>query len=118
MGDNYFKGLNNNKGIAFMDNATKVELKVTCGKPVHIDDFGFIKGESGDFACIHLAEYPNNFFFANAIITDMLKQVESDGMRDALKSQPIVFGMHTSKKGREYMGYEFVDADSTEAVPF
>ena len=118
MGENYFQALNGNKGIVFMDGATKVDLKTIVGVPVHIDDFGFIQGESSEFACLHIAEYPAHFFFGNAIITDMLHTVDEDNMRDALKSQPIVFSMHTSKKGREYMGYEFVDPDSAEVAPF
>lgn len=112
----YFKNLNSNKGLPFMDNATKLDMKNIVDVPVHIDDFGFIKGEQGDFACIHVVEYPAHFFFCNAIITDMLHSVADDGMREYLKDQPIVFSLRTSKKGREYMGYEFVDAD--EVAPF
>lgn len=103
----YFDKFNTNKGISFMDGANKASLDIAEGKEVHISDFAFLKGDDGDFACIALAEFPNMFFFGNAIITAMLKDVEADGMREELKVQAIVFTKHTSKKGRVYMGFEF-----------
>lgn len=108
----YFDKFNTNKGISFMDGANKANLAIAEGKKVHISDFAFLKGDDGDFACLALEEFPNTFFFGNAIITAMLKDVDEDGMREELKAQPIVFTRHTSKKGREYMGFEFVATDA------
>lgn len=113
----YFDKFGQSNGIPFMEGATKADLKNYLNTPVHIIDFGFIQGEKDDYACIQLAEAPGFFFFANAIITSMLHEVDADNQREALKSQAIIFNMHVSKKtGRDYMGYRF--STDTESAPF
>lgn len=109
----YFEQFNAGQGIPFMEGRDKANLADITGQPVHIIDHGFIKGEDGDFAVIALAEYPAVFFFGNAYITDVLKQVDEDGMQGALAEQSIVFSKKTSKRGREYMSFEF-----TGDIPF
>ena len=104
----------NNKGIPFMDNADKGDMHDILGEPVHISDFGFIKGDEGDYAVIQIAEKPDTFYFCNAVITDMLKQVELDDMKDELAKQVIKFELATSKKGREYFRFEFAN----DNIPF
>ena len=104
----------NNKGIPFMENADKGDLHDVLGEIVHIADFGFIKNDEGDYGVIQLTEKPGEFFFANQVITDMLHQVENDGMKEELAKQPIKFGLATSKKGREYFRFEFTE----DGIPF
>ena len=70
------------KGISFMDNADKGNLHDVLGEKVHIVDFGFIKNDEGDYGVIQLAEHDGMFYFANQVITDMLHQVETDGMKE------------------------------------
>ncbi|MBO6231528.1 MAG: hypothetical protein J6O50_13290 [Ruminiclostridium sp.] len=103
----------NNKGIPFMENRDKGDMHDLIGKTVHIEDFGFIRNDEGDYGVIIVAEDKDNFYFCNAVITDMLHQVDNDGMRDELVKQNIVFSMATSKKGREYFKFEF-----TGDIPF
>lgn len=102
------------KGISFMDNADKGNLHDVLGEKVHIVDFGFIKNEEGDYGVIQLAEHEGMFYFANQVITDMLHQVENDGMKEDLAKQVIVFSETTSKKGRDYIRFEFTDNN----IPF
>ena len=97
----------NNKGIPFMENRDKGDMHDILGKKVHITDFGFIKNDEGDYGVIIIAEDENNFYFCNQVITDMLHQIDSDGMRDELCAQNIVFSLAESKKGREYFKFEF-----------
>lgn len=111
----FFTDLNSGKGIAFMDNADKADLKDVATKLVHITDYGYIQGEDGDFAVIQLAETPGKFYFANSVITDMLKKVDGAYKKSELPNQGIVFKPRTSKKGRQYMSFEFV---GDEEVPF
>lgn len=103
----------NNKGIPFMENRDKGDMHDLIGKTVHIEDFGFIRNDDGDYGVIVVAEDKDNFYFCNAVITDMLHQVDNDGMRDELVKQNIVFSMAMSKKGREYFKFEF-----TGDIPF
>ena len=111
----FFTNLNSGKGIAFMENAEKADLKDIVTKLVHINDYGYIHGEDGDFAVIQIVETPGKFYFANSVITDMLKQVDEGGMKAKLPNQGIVFKLRTSKKGRQYMSFEFI---GDEEVPF
>ena len=104
----------NNKGIPFMDNADKGDLHDVLGEIVHIADFGFIKNDEGDYGVIQLAEKPSEFFFANQVITDMLHQVEDDDMKEELAKQCIKFEQATSKKGRDYIRFEF----TKDNIPF
>lgn len=109
----YFDQFNAGEGIPFMEGRDKAVLADVVGNPVHIEDFGFIRGEDGDYACLALKEYPTVFFFGNAYITAMLKKVDNDNMRGALREQNVVFELKTSKRGREYMSFKF-----TGDVPF
>ena len=104
----------NSKGIPFMDNADKGNLHDVLGEKVHIVDFGFIKNDEGDYGVIQLAEHEGVFYFVNQVITDMLHQVEYDGMKEELAKQVIVFSETTSKKGRDYIRFEFTD----DNIPF
>ena len=106
----------NNKGIPFMDNADKGDLHDILGKPVRIEDFGFIKkdGEEGDYGVISLTETLGVFYFCNQVVTDMLHQVEKDDMKEELANQYIVFSEATSKKGRDYIRFEF----TKDNIPF
>lgn len=105
----------NSKGIPFMDNADKGDMKEIVGETMHIEDFGFIRSdEGGDYGVISLREKPDTFYFCNQVITDMLHQVDDDNMRDELPKQAIKFEIATSKKGREYYRFEFLKDD----IPF
>ena len=96
-------------GIPFMDGKTKGNIKDLVGDTIHIDDFGFIHRTDGEYAVIHVAEHPDFFYFGGLALTDMLAQVDADGMREELAQQGIVLTMKRSKNGRGYMAYEFVD---------
>lgn len=105
----------NNRGIPFMENSDKGDMHDIIGEIVHITDFGFIKNdEGGDYGVIQIKEKPDTFYFCNAVITEMLHQVEADGMKEELANQCIRFDLATSKKGREYFRFEF----TPDNIPF
>ena len=113
---NYFTNLNPSKGIPFMDGAEKGEKDELLGEWLHIEDFGFINGENGDFAVLKIRERPGKFYFGNQIITEMLQRVNADSMKQHLAENAIKFTMRTSEKGRDYMTFEFAEAG--EDIPF
>ena len=113
---NYFTNLNPSKGIPFMDGAEKGEKDELLGEWLHIDDFGFINGENGEFAVLQSRERPGKFYFGNQIITEMLQRVNADSMKQHLAENAIKFTMRTSEKGRDYMTFEFAEAG--EDIPF
>lgn len=108
----YFSRFNsNNKGIPFMDGATKGDVNALMGRIVHIRDFGFIHGEDGDYSVFCVDETPGLFYFGNAILTDTLKQIEADGQKANIPAVGIAFKSCQSKKGRTYVGFDFVDPE-------
>lgn len=96
------------KGIPFMEGREKGKLRDMTDRVLHIADFGFIDGDHGNFAVVLFAEDDARFYFANSIITEMLEEVERDGMREELAYQPIVLSMRKSQSGNEYMTFEFI----------
>ena len=104
------------KGIPFMEGRDKADMKDIVGEFVHIEDFGFIRNDDGDYGVIALKEHPGVFYFCNQVITDMLHTVQEDGMRGELPNQGIVFTLAKSKKGREYFKFDF--CDSADDIPF
>ena len=114
---NYFTDLNPSKGIPFMDGAEKGEKEEIIGEWLHIEDFGFIEGENGQFAVMKIAERPGKFYFGNSIVTKMLQRVNADSMKKHLKDNAVKFSMKTSAKDRDYMTFEFEEPDGDE-IPF
>lgn len=98
----------NREGIPFMENRTKASKQEILGRMLHIEDFGFIEGKNGQFAVIAFREMPDKFYFGNSIVTDMLREVQKDGMEDELKKQVIVFDEKTSKEGNVYTAFRFI----------
>lgn len=109
MVNNYFAKFAN-KGIPFMDGRTKGNIASLVGEVLHIVDFGFINQEGSTYPVIAFAEHPSEFYFGGAVLNDILSQVDRDGMREELKTQPIALKMAQSKRGRTYMSVEFVEA--------
>lgn len=122
----YFSKFNKGKGIPFMDNRTKIDIPVD--EQVHIQDYGFINGDDGEFVVLAFVEYPENFFFGNTIATNNIRTIESDlGSKEEalnmLKNVAIVFSKHESKnldrktkKPRVYTSMEFIEEE--EEIPF
>lgn len=106
--NNYFSKFAN-KGIPFMDGRSKGNIASLVGEVLHVEDFGFITQEDSTYPVIAFEEHPNDFYFGGAVLNDILAQVDRDGMRDELREQPLTLKMVKSKKGRTYMGVEFVE---------
>lgn len=108
MANNYFAKFAN-KGIPFMDGRTKGNIASLVGEVLHIEDFGFIGQEGSTYPVVAFKEHPTDFYFGGAVLNDILSQVDRDGMRDELREQPLMLKMVKSRKGRTYMGVEFVE---------
>lgn len=106
--NNYFRKFEN-KGIPFMDDRTKGDISSLVGEVLHVDDFGFINQEGSTYPVIAFREHPTEFYFGGAVLNEILTQVDKDDMRDELKSQPLALKMVKSKRGRTYMGVDFIE---------
>lgn len=102
-----------NKGIPFMEGATKGDISELLGHFVEIaPDYGFINGENGRFGVFHLAGDEKRFYFAPSVITDVLDQIDRDGKRDELVGTPVQIAKRQSKSGNAYYAISF------DPVPF
>ena len=94
------------RGIPFMEGREKGKLSNMHDVDLHIVDFGFIKGTDSEYAVMLFAEDEKNFYFGNKVVTQMLKKVDEDGMRDELAKLPIVFTWKSTLDGkREYTDF-------------
>lgn len=98
--------------IEFMDNATRgsvKEIATSNNEPLNaftVRDYGFLMGENGEFAVFCLNEIDNVFYFGNAQITSVLRQIEDANMRDEFLSGDVkvYFVKGVSKKfNNEYV---------------
>lgn len=105
--NNYFNKFKS--GVEFMDGRERKDLSILYGAKIHIVDFAFLQGEDGEYPVFIIKEDSSNFYFGNGILLEMLKQVEADGMKNALAQETIVFDRATSKKNRAYTKFDFVD---------
>ena len=104
----YFKKFK--KSIDFMDGRDRAELADLCtGEKYHIEEFAFLNGENGEYAVFIVKENDNLFYFGNSVVSEVLKQVETDNMSEELRSVGVVFEKVVSKKKREYIAIRFVD---------
>ena len=105
----YFDKFNKNGGIAFMDDREKGNLGDMLNIPVHISDFAFLTDDEGHtYAVMAFVEDSQHFYFGNAIISDMLQTVESEGAKSIISQRAIKFMTRASrKKGRTYTTFEF-----------
>lgn len=104
---NYFDKFKS-AGIPFMEGRDKGNLSDMLNRELHIIDYGFIHGDDGDYAVMAFAEDDERFYFGNSIITEMLREVEGDGMKEELSYQPIRFEQRVSRNGRRtYTTYVF-----------
>ena len=95
-------------GIPFMEGREKGNLSNMLDKELHIIDYGYLHSEDGDYAVMLFAEDDERFYFGNAIITDMLRTIDADDMKDELAAQPVRFVQRQAKNGkRTYTTYEF-----------
>jgi hypothetical protein len=108
----YFGKFGKSKGIPFMDNAEKGNIRDHLGKQLTLRDYGFINGDNGVYACVCFEELPGRFYFMNAIFTEALQEIERDGKIDDLKRCALVFELATSKTGREYIAFEIIEDEA------
>lgn len=94
------------QGLPFMDGREKGEIKED--EIFNIIDFGFLKGEDGEFAVFITRENDDEFYFGGAIVTENLKKIE-DTLADEQIEELLKNGLETvmtsklSKNKRKYM---------------
>lgn len=103
------KEVNASGTIPFMENRTKGE-ELPQKEILTIDDFGYIKGENGEFVVLSFKEKPEYFYFGGGVVTDKIHHFDGEDNMDTIREDglPVLFEKKINKKGkREYMNCEF-----------
>ena len=106
MTNNYFKNLKQG-GIPFMEGRDKGDIRDLLNAKVHIEDYGFINGDNGQYAVFIVKENDKEFYCGGQAVTEILKQIKADGHKDELPEQECVLEEMTSKNKRKYITITF-----------
>ena len=91
-------------------------MAIATGHAYHIDYYNFDNGRYGDYAYFHIAEDSDHTYYGGKQITNILKQVEAEGLRDDLKAQPVRFERHTFTNDAgdvvQYITLVFIDEEA------
>jgi hypothetical protein len=104
--------LNNNGGVPFME-GRELNKDLPLNGTVTIVDYGFIKGDDGEYVVLALKEFPKNFFFGGSVISEKMLEIDKGITDDELKEiheigLPVAFTKRKNKAGRrEYTTCEF-----------
>lgn len=95
--------------LPFMDGRDKADAKELAGQVTTIVDYGFLKGDNGDYAVFIVKEHSKKFFFGGQVLTDQLQQLEAEGYHDDIVTEglPMLLTEKKSKNNRTYVNVEF-----------
>lgn len=111
--------MNSNEGIPFMKDRTKGEMKEILDKELTIKDFDFISGNDGEYVVFIVDEIKDSFFFGGQVLTNNLKQISDEEMKEVRTSGlPVKFYEAKSKNKRNYIGCIFYPNEVKDDLPF
>lgn len=95
--------------LPLMQGRTKGEAAELIGQVVTIRDYGFLNGDTGEYAVFTVDEEPQQFFFGGSVLTEQLQEMEKDGYHAEIQADglPMALVTRKSKKGRDYTGVIF-----------
>lgn len=111
MASAYFKNLTS-QGVPFMDKRTKGDINDLLNEDLHIVDYGYIRGRKGDYAVIAFKEYPDQFYFGGMVLTDILRRIDKDNMKEQLLGETLRLSMKDAKEpDRDGNIYQYMVVD-------
>lgn len=95
--------------LPFMDGRDKADAKDLAGQVTTIADYGFLKGDNGDYVVFIVKEHSKKFFFGGQVLTDQLQQLEAEGYHEEIVAEglPMLLTEKKSKNNRTYVNVEF-----------
>ena len=105
------------KGCEFMDQRDKGEFKDLENSQVTLEDAYLIEGEDGEYYAFTVKEYPENFFFSNIVLTDIINEAqdianeEHTTLKEQIEGVVIKIGERTAsqkRKGKSYFPVEII----------
>lgn len=103
---------NKHSRLEIMEGKEKADVQDLLDKVIHIDNFDFLTGDDGEYAVFTVKETEGLFYFASSVLTQELKDIENDGMKEDALSETIAVKLYErkSKNGkRTYIAVEYVD---------
>ena len=91
--------------LPLMETREKGDLLDLVGQHITINDFGFLKDNlNNDYVAFTIKEDDANFYFGGQVLTEDLKDLESDGYGEEIRTSglPIILERVMSKNKREY----------------
>lgn len=95
--------------LPFMEGRDKADVKELTGQVSTIADYGFLKGDDGDYVVFIVKERAKSFYFGGTVLTDQLQQLEAEGYHEEIVSEglPMLLTEKKSKNNRSYLNVEF-----------
>lgn len=95
--------------LPLMEGKEKGDIDDLMDKVVTINGYGFLQGDTGNYAVFTVKEDDENFYFGGMVITDALEELEGDGYRSEILQDglPIRLSKKMSKNKRNYTSCEF-----------
>ena len=103
---------NKHSRLEIMKGKEKGDVQDLLDKEIHINNFDFLNGDDGEYAVFTIVEDDKQFYFASSVLTNELKDIENDGMKDDAIEETIAIKLYErkSKNGkRTYIAVEYVD---------
>ena len=64
-------------GLPFMEGKSQLEVEGNIlNNNLTVDNYGYMKGEHGEYVVVALREYPEHFIFGSSVVTQAFKNVD------------------------------------------
>lgn len=97
-------------GLPFMEGRTKGSLPTEMN--LTLNNYGFLKGDDGEYIVMTFKEDDTNFFFGGSVVTEKMKKIDKivgDAKVELLQSgMEVKFVSKTSDKKRVYIDLEII----------
>ena len=100
--------------LPFMDGRDKGDAKELVAQITTITEYGFLNGDDGrEYVVFIVKEHSKKFFFGGTVLTDQLRQLETEGYHDTIVEEglPMLMTEKKSKNNRSYINVEFYPED-------
>ena len=106
--NNYFSKFDgsSNRELDFMETGNKGNIRDILNIDLQLQAYGIVSGNKGEYTVMQFTRDPENFYFGGNVITDKVKEIDKDGMHDALKDETIRLVEKISKYGNSYIDFK------------
>lgn len=94
-------------GLPLMEGKTQLNVENIMGEEVTVEDYGYLKGDNGEYVVLTLKEYPNHFMYGATVVTQSFKELDSAlsvDERIEILQEGLTFSI-TEKKSKN--GYKY-----------